>query len=309
MKKNHRLIKIIPAVTALITVLGLTSCSCTSCSCGGLGSVSNLISGNGGSTTTTTASESTTAATGTTAASETTTAKESAATTTAATSATTATTAAATTAETTTAHVHDWQYNGEYPSATCTNEGKEWYICSVCGAEYYDIIPALDHNWERNGGSPPDCTHDGGKWYICTRCGEEYVEVLSAIGHDWTKVYHCPPSCVMTGYDTFQCTQCGAIENMNYDLYPPTPHNQNGCIPDYTSGNAHNGHIRCCDYCGYEFPETFEWHTGPIDVPTPGEESISHVLGCPDCGWLDMSYKYPHKGNPCEFCGYDGPKG
>ncbi|MBE6016351.1 MAG: hypothetical protein E7233_01905 [Lachnospiraceae bacterium] len=258
-KKNPKILKIICAATALITAVSITGCSCGGCNgCNGISSLFGLVSGGGEATTAAAASTETTAAASTTtaAASETTTAKESA--TTKPSETTTAKPPETTKPESTTEHVHDWHYNWEDP-ATCTDDGADWYICSKCGAEYYDAIPALGHDWERTGGSPPDCTHDGGKWYTCMRCGEEYVEVLPALGHN------------MNGYTsggmghTRCCDMCG-LE------YPETfeAHDYEGsCKPK--PGEETIYHVYYCKFCGYI-----------------GFQDVHHMTGdgiCVDCGY------------------------
>ena len=176
---------------------------------------------------------------------------------------------------TTDAHEHNWvRRDGGYP-ADCVNDGLITYECSICGAEYDEIIPALapeaGHAFEAVDYVPSTCVQDGYCLYECSRCFASYTDFFPASGHTWEYSYHVDAQCGRYGYDVYTCTTCGQDGTFDHELYPPTGE-----------------------------------HNFSIVYPTPEDPSISHTWECEHCGY---TYTEPHNGDYECICGWSGGVG
>ena len=84
---------------------------------------------------------------------------------------------------------HVWVANPEKPNIlpTCETEGHNYWICSVGGEEWDEVIAANGHSWDKDTLIEevlPTCTEDGFRTYKCTVCGETQTDTLPALGHD-----------------------------------------------------------------------------------------------------------------------------
>ena len=78
-------------------------------------------------------------------------------------------------------HTHEWSAWSEQTPATCTENGVEMRICTICGMMETRIIEAKGHQWD-NGKVTKKATENamGEKTYTCTACGELRVVEISA---------------------------------------------------------------------------------------------------------------------------------
>ena len=84
---------------------------------------------------------------------------------------------------------HVWVANPEKPNIlpTCETEGHNYWICSVGGEEWDEVIAANGHSWDKDTLIEevlPTCTEDGFRTYKCTVCGETQTDTLPALDHD-----------------------------------------------------------------------------------------------------------------------------
>ena len=71
-------------------------------------------------------------------------------------------------------------------SPSCTQQGKEERICSVCKKAEYAAIERLEHEYVMNM-VPASCEDEGYTVYTCAGCGDTYnTDATPALGHDWT---------------------------------------------------------------------------------------------------------------------------
>ena len=119
---------------------------------------------------------------------------------------------------------HNW-YTHVHEQATCTEEGWQEIICSVCGSEKGnpERIPPLGHNW--SGWSVAEkatCKGAGREVRSCTRCGISESRSLPALGHDWTAWYtENEPTCTERGTTRMDCERCGTY---SFNYLEPTGH-------------------------------------------------------------------------------------
>ena len=104
---------------------------------------------------------------------------------------------------------HEYQFSVVAP--TCTEEGYDRYVCSLCGDEYRDnYTEALGHvfgDWivsEEAG-----CETSGLRYRVCETCGAREEEIISAVGHDYAGRVTRQPTCQHTGEKVYVCAHCG----------------------------------------------------------------------------------------------------
>ena len=85
-------------------------------------------------------------------------------------------------------HEHDWQLNpGRSWAPTCTGEGQDLYVCSICGKEFANRIPATGHQfyWSSNGWWSGHTQH-------CSVCGATGLTEAHTEITDYTGSWDCP---------------------------------------------------------------------------------------------------------------------
>ena len=78
------------------------------------------------------------------------------------------------------------------------------------------------HSFEITETVAPTCTGDGYEKLVCSVCGEERTRTLSSVfAHDFVETV-VAPTCTQNGYTKAECTLCGEVEF--YDFTPPIGH-------------------------------------------------------------------------------------
>ncbi len=101
--------------------------------------------------------------------------------------------------------------------ATCTEEGSEARVCSVCGAEELRTVGVTEHNYICHK-VEPSCTESGYTEYVCADCGDSYLhEYIAPLGHDMLKI---GSGYLENGaeYTDFRCSRCGFTERVESEL-------------------------------------------------------------------------------------------
>ena len=134
-----------------------------------------------------------------------------------------------------------------YPS--CTEDGVQKYICSVCGDEESSVIKAEGHIYEIIT-REATCTQEGGTFNFCYICWDEVgIETTPALGHD--KVYNgnYPGTCVTAGKEYYRCTRCNEhfTEEGEYG-----DHYLVGCEWENATCTRDGYVLKECSYCDYE---------------------------------------------------------
>ena len=79
---------------------------------------------------------------------------------------------------------HNWVFSS-HQDATCTQVGKDFYICSECNSEKAETTPLADHKYTVKT-TAPTCTTGGYDTYTCSVCGKSYTaNSTSALGHNY----------------------------------------------------------------------------------------------------------------------------
>ena len=131
----------------------------------------------------------------------------------------------------------------EAVSATCTEDGYEVKVCTVCGYEEKTIDEgsALGHSFTVEKETvAATCTTAGYTVYECANgCGEtETRDFVEAPGHDWVAGEIVAATCQSGGYTKYACSRCDATKT--------------GDETDVTDHNFVDG---VCSVCGAEEPQ------------------------------------------------------
>ena len=109
---------------------------------------------------------------------------------------------------------HTW---GEWVTttpATCQAEGSKERECSVCHTKETETIAKTDHQWgEWVDVTAATCTEAGSHKHTCSVCQTEETEAVEALGHDWGEwVDLTPATCTEAGSHKHTCNRCNVEE-------------------------------------------------------------------------------------------------
>ena len=173
------------------------------------------------------------------------------------------------------AEEHDFVRQPDVPS-TCTSFGKtNYYRCSGCGYEKYDLINMLPHSFAKTV-VEPTCTQPGYTQNDCLFCDHSFREnYVPALGHDLIDHAQKAPGCDEEGHTAYQtCSRC------DYSTYQTLP--SRGCAHLYRVTNTispttskEGKTIETCSLCG----KTRETPISRIDPSTLEEPENNPVKG------------------------------
>lgn len=95
--------------------------------------------------------------------------------------------------------------------ATCTEDGEETGVCTVCGEEQSQPIQATGHDMAIFSEEAATCTAPGKIIYKCNNCDEQDEEDIPMIAHVWGSTVGLGKSatCEEDGYRLAKCNLCG----------------------------------------------------------------------------------------------------
>lgn len=104
------------------------------------------------------------------------------------------------------------QYQSEITrEASCAQEGKETFVCTLCQHSYTQSIPVLEHIYDSAVvEKEATCAEEGLQKQSCTVCGATKSETIEKLPHTLSdfKVIK-EPNCTEQGEQTGKCTVCG----------------------------------------------------------------------------------------------------
>ena len=168
--------------------------------------------------------------------------------------------------------------------ATCTTDGLQTHICTVCGTPESQVIPAGHSYGEWVETTKPTCTADGLQTRTCTLCGAPETQILPATGHsygNWTEAKK--PTCTEDGEKARSCGNCGAVET---ESIPATGHSVSSwntdSEPTCTTPGSKSG---TCGSCGSTVTE---------EIPAKGHNFGSGGAFCDNgCGTPNPDFLPP----------------
>lgn len=121
--------------------------------------------------------------------------------------------------------LHEWQVDLNKPhTATCTQAGLEYYICTLCQEGKSEDKPALGHNWEITGYISGDCGTGILYEQRCFACWAKREITITPEEHayDWENPGRTEPAtCTKDGFRYVYCTTCG---DRTMEVLPATGH-------------------------------------------------------------------------------------
>lgn len=189
---------------------------------------------------------------------------------------------------------HTWDEWQTVIPATCTEDGSEKRICSVCNEEETRTVSAVGHEYsdEWTVDIPATCTVAGSKSHHCAACGaKKDITVIPAVGHsfgDWELV--SSPNCTNEGSEKRICAICQFTETRSVD---PTGHTWESSYTidkeaTCTEDGSQSIHCSKCDVVkdsvvipatGHQFGE---WKT---------VSDTTEVRTCATCGYTESRKK------------------
>ena len=139
-------------------------------------------------------------------------------------------------------------YSSILKQPTCTIEGQEVKICTVCDYRETIAIPTTDHTWFEYSRVEPTCSTDGLSKKYCTSCGATREDYLPPINHEYETIAYQQPTCAEPGFERLVCKFCGeVVENVI-----PTTNHMMSVYPNYVYGHdgTMNYEVNTCMKCG-----------------------------------------------------------
>lgn len=194
---------------------------------------------------------------------------------------------------------HSWNSGEIVKIATCTEEGKKTFTCTVCGITRTELLPVTEHKTlEIRNKKDVTCDEDGytGDTY-CKDCGKylKSGDIIDAIGHKWNNgVIKKKATCTEVGEKVYTCFRCN--ETKSEDI-PALEHSwDNGKITQNATctekGEKTYTCTRCHDKKNEEIPAT--GHKIVIDKMvsvTCTESGKTEGSRCSVCGEVIVAQK------------------
>lgn len=80
----------------------------------------------------------------------------------------------------------------EYVEPTCSSDGLQINLCTVCNTKEELVLPKLDHQYSDEGAVvAPGCVKQGCTIYVCAVCGQEHrTDYVEGTGHQYGEWYN-----------------------------------------------------------------------------------------------------------------------
>lgn len=193
---------------------------------------------------------------------------------------------------------HSYGEWSEVIPASCSSEGKQQRMCSVCQHVDEKKIDKLAHtpmDVERKEPTCSEAGHEAGK--VCSKCGETIsgMEVLETVAHTFTEwAPSVPATCTSKGQDERYCLVCDTKEQRESEMVAHSFGEWR--TTSEATCTALGKKKRNCTRCQYEETETVEMkqhslETIPRKEPTceaPGEEAGEQ---CTECGFRASGFE------------------
>ncbi len=82
-------------------------------------------------------------------------------------------------------------------------------------------VTACEHEWAVTAHAEMDCENAGFTDSVCTKCGAEKHETVPARGHLWNEIARVEPTAEAEGSVTYECVWCGATRTEILEVLPP----------------------------------------------------------------------------------------
>ena len=176
---------------------------------------------------------------------------------------------------------------------TCTEQGYNTHICSICQDSYIDsYVPAAGHNFGKwTVVKSPDCTNGGSEKCVCSVCGYAEIKDVAANGHEWEEDFTVDKEadCTSDGSKSIHCKHCDTIKEST--VIPAVGH-----LPGAEWKSDAEQHWHECTVCGKKVDaavHTFKWI---VDKAASATEPGSKHEECAVCGYKRSAVTIPATG-------------
>lgn len=187
-------------------------------------------------------------------------------------------------------------YLREQTPATCTEDGKIEYRCTICGLidkAKTETISATGHSFGDPEEKEATCTEDGYRRGICSVCEEVTEEIIPATGHDFGQWTVTDSTCTADGERSRVCEKCGETET---ETIAATGHSWGAWEGNTATCTKGGQKTRVCESCGETetrstYPLGHDWGELTVvkEARCESEGLATHVCG--RCG--TTGYVYP----------------
>ena len=187
---------------------------------------------------------------------------------------------------------HKWKVVKVVKAVTCTTDGLEHCVCTLCATEEDVVVAATGHSYEWVT-TEATCTKDGIKEDKCAGCGDvRATELLEAKGHNYVNVVDTAATCTVPGEQHQECDVCGEVLKDSKEVIPVAAHDfvdwKIVCEATCTNEGKQE---RFCRICGTneevvieKIDHVYDWaHASEKDAPTcTADGKLSWM--CETCG-------------------------
>ena len=185
---------------------------------------------------------------------------------------------------------HEWGTPIITLNSTCTREGSQVLMCTLCSKKRSEAIPALGHSYGEPTVDPATCTTGGSSTRVCVRCLDELVEVIEP-GHNWAenKTTDIPATCLTDGVASIKCLTCKTVKEGTTEVIAATGHSYGAEITKAATCQSEGKKYKVCAGCADELvistiPTSGHNYVTTSSVAATCQKAGSKTQKCSGCG-------------------------
>ena len=192
---------------------------------------------------------------------------------------------------------HTWGEWQVVQPNTCTEDGSQKRVCSVCGKEETKVIKAA-HTWgEWKELEAATCQKEGSKERECSVCHQKETGVIEKADHTYAQdpdKANVEPTCTAAGTNYFKCTVCGETKE---ESVTALGHDWGDWVDTKAATCDKPGaHKHVCSRCNAEEEEEVEALGHDLELvggeqAAPSGEATVRVYKCKRCGETYLGFK------------------
>jgi hypothetical protein len=123
-------------------------------------------------------------------------------------------------------------FTDSHKDATCTEEGYDRHVCTVCYFEKEENIPAFGHSYKVEITKKATCTATGVETSTCSTCNDVKTRTIARLPHNRVNRVTKAATCTANGVLSHICTGCG---DTTTESIPKTGHTMTTATCEYDS--------------------------------------------------------------------------
>ena len=154
----------------------------------------------------------------------------------------------------------EWE---QLDAPTCTKEGKNARICSICKLIDVDYVSKTAHNASISQIIPPTCTAEGYSIYLC-ECGYTYKsDYVAPAGHRLQRTEIVAKTCATVGFTRYKCDYCNY--SFDTDFIPQSHDFEISAVNPTVSQAGFTSHS--CKNCSFHYDDSYIKYTDILPSP------------------------------------------